>query len=274
MVEEELLDLVLEKRELQGIQRGYAKTILENWLEENQKVAQVYKKDPERFQRKKAFQKLRKAVRKQLREVYGVFFTSNYTNKREEYIHELIKTDSESARQEALSLHRSTKERLHQYPLLYQQLFENLPQPPTSILDLGCGFNPFSYDYLPCSPDYHCADIACDDLTLIQEYLAKKPIRSSTHCVNLANPSIIKQLPKTDVIFAFKLFDSLETHTRYVTEELLEVLQGRTLIASFPTKSIGQRKEIGPRKWFIELITDKLVDTVTLDNEQFFIITI
>lgn len=270
---EDLLERVVDKRELSGIQRKFANKILQEWLEENPEVLETYHQDPQRFERKKAFQKLRREVRKQLREVYGVFFTSNYTNKREEYIQELIQTNDENARQAVLELHRSTSERLHEYPLLYQRLYKHLDNPPKSILDLGCGFNPFSYAYLPNKPAYHCADIACADLQLIQEYLNEQKITSSTHCIDLTDTKKVQQLPTVDVAFAFKVFDSLETRSRDVTKELLEAIPAKTIIASFPTKSIGQRKTIGPREWFMQLITEKSVKEVTLDNEQFFIIT-
>ena len=272
MVEDELLDLVLEKKELSGINRSFAKEQLHAWLEENPHVKKEYKKDPERFTRKKPFQKLRREVRKQLREVYGVFFTSNYTNKREKYVKQLTQTNDEATRQEVLKLHRSTNERLHEYPFLYQQLFEHL-QTPKSVLDLGCGYNPFSYEYLPCKPTYHCADIACADLELIQQYFDKQSIPASTHCIDLTDVQAVKNLPASDVAFAFKVFDSLETLQRDITAQLLEAIPAKTLIVSFPTKSIGQKKSIGPRKWFEELITDKSVTRVTLENEQFFIIT-
>lgn len=274
MVSDALLELVLDKQELSGINRSFARRILSEWLADNQQVHEAYKEDPERFTRKKAFQKLRREVRKQLREVYGVFFTSKYASKREAYTKELIETNSESARQELLGLHRSTKERLYEYPFLYQQLFAELESTPRSVLDLGCGYNPFSYAYLPCTPAYHCADIACADLELVKEYLQSIEVTCSTHCIDLTDVDAVKELPACDVAFAFKLFDSLETRKWDVTEELLEAIPAEIIIASFPTKSIGQKKSIGPRKWFLELITDKSFKTVTLENEQFFIITV
>lgn len=273
MVDDQLLELLVDKRELAGIKRSFAEQILDDWLCEHEHVREAYHQDPERFTRKKEFQKMRSAVRKRLREVYGVFFGPQYASKREAYIQRLIETDDEQARQDVLSLHRSTKERQLEYPFLYQQLFDALEDEPSSILDLGCGFNPFSYAYLPNTPAYHCADIACADLQLIDEYLQSLDVEHSTHCIDLTDVEAARALPRCDVAFAFKLFDSLETLSWDVTEQLIEAIPARTIIASFPTKSIGQGKEIGPRKWFNELITGKSVTSVTLPNEQFFIIT-
>jgi 16S rRNA (guanine(1405)-N(7))-methyltransferase len=202
-----------------------------------------------------------------------VFFTSKYQAKKHEYVQELITKNSEQSRQDLLLLHRSSAERLGEYPLLYQQLF-SITGIPNSILDLGCGFNPFAYGYLGCKPDYHCADIACEDLELIQTYLDTKNIESSTHCIDLSKPEHIQALPKTELAFAFKLFDSLEEREFNITKQLLEVIPADILIASFPTKSIGGRKTIRERVWFEKLIADKELARVTLSNEQFYVITL
>lgn len=273
MVIDEFVEMIIDKKELRGINKELAKEITQQWLSENPEIKEAYLQDPEKFPRTKEYNQLRSDVREQLRKIYGVFFTSKYNAKKEGYVQELIKADNEQTRQDLLKLHRSSAERLATYPLLYQQLFAITNQ-PTSILDLGCGFNPFAYPYLGCKPSYHCADIACEDLKLIKQYLDSQNINNSIHCIDLSKPENIKQLPKADIAFAFKLFDSLEDREFNITEQILEAIPADILIASFPTKSIGQKKTIGDRVWFEKLITGKELARVTLSNEQFYVITL
>ena len=49
--------------------------------------------------------------------------------------------------EQVLGFHSSTKERLRYYPRLYEQIFKITGKPQT-ILDLGSGINPFSFNYM------------------------------------------------------------------------------------------------------------------------------
>ncbi|MFT4250540.1 MAG: hypothetical protein ACMXYD_04210 [Candidatus Woesearchaeota archaeon] len=268
----ELLALVLDKKELRGISESFAEEILSQWLANNTDVQRSYEEDPDNFMRTKEYARLRSEVREELRIIYGAFFTAKYASKKKKYVKELIRTGSEQARQELLSLHRSSKERLLSYAFVYQQLFANIPT-PKSILDLGCGFNPFAYEYLGFTPAYHCADIACEDLELIKEYFSSLGVASSTHCVDVSKPENVSTLPRCEVAFAFKLFDSLEQREHDITKHLLEAIPADIVIVSFPTRSIGGKKRIKPRAWFERIVTNKVLFEVTLDNEQFYVIT-
>lgn len=268
-----LVEKIIDKKELRGVSEEFAKKEVIAWLEKHPQVKQEYEQDPERFFKKKNFQQLRSDVREHLRRVYGVFFTNKYPAKREGYLAALIDEPSKENALELMSIHRSTHERLEHYPSLYEQLFA-ITGTPTSILDIGCGYNPFSYPFLGCTPAYHSADIACEDLKLIGEFHDSLKIENSQHCVDLTTPEIMKSLPETDVVFAFKVFDSLEEKEWGRVKALLTDMKAKWLVASFPTLSIGQKKTISPREWFERLVTDKVVGRVTLANEQFIIITL
>jgi hypothetical protein len=269
----ELLDLVLGKRELSGINKDFARQVLLRWLEDNPSVAVAYRSDPKRFTRKKEFQRLRSEVRKELRTVYGAFFKGQYPAKKKKAVAALIAADSEANAHNVLKLHRSTAERLNSYPFLYEQLLSPWGA-VDSILDLGCGFNPFAYRYLAGRPAYFSADIACEDLDLINAYLESLGVRHEERCVDLTDVSAVASLPRAKVAFAFKLLDSLEDLQRDVTARLLDVIPADWLIVSFPTMSLGQTKPIGTRQWFEKLVTGKVLTRVTLPNEQFIIITL
>ncbi len=268
-----LLELVLDKKELKGISRPFAKRILDAWLGKHPDVRAEFEKDPSRFTRKKAFQRLRSEVRAILRTVYGVFFTAQYGAKRDALVDALINEPTEERARAVLGLHRSSAERLSYYAFLYHQLFR-VTGTPQSVLDLGCGFNPFAYPFLPGRPAYHSADIACQDLERVGRFLEAVGVEHSEHCVDLTDPDTVATLPRADVAFSFKLFDSLEELRHDVTAELLDSIPARILVTSFPTLSVGQKKPLRPREWFERLITGKVLGRVTLPNEEFTIITL
>jgi len=61
----------------------------------------------------------------------------------EKTIELLIKKNNKKSITRILSLHRSTQERLPYYETFFKTLLTNIK--PKTILDLGCGFNPFAY---------------------------------------------------------------------------------------------------------------------------------
>ncbi len=265
-----LIEALLEKRELQGIHRPFAERIIQKIIA-NTTIEQDFTAEPERYMKKKIFQKIKKEVRAQIREVYGVFFEKKYSSKKDKYVQELIVNENEETVQQLLQIHRSTNERREAYDYLYTLLFEKTGK-PESILDIGCGFNPFAYTYLSCTPSYHCMDLACADLRLITAYFTHKKVPHTITCADLTTYD--KPFVKTDIVFAFKVFDSLETIQKGITKKIIQALQANYLIASFPTKSIGKKKTIPRREWFLRLVNEHIIDTISLENEEFYIITL
>ncbi len=269
----DLVEKIIDKKELRGISLSFAQQHVHEWLKKHPEAEKEYEQDPERFYKKKHFQKMRSDIREHLRRVYGVFFTDKYPAKREHAITQLIQEPTTQRARDVLEIHRSTSERLPYYDSLYQQLFA-ITGKPESILDLGCGYNPFSYPFLGVKCAYHSVDIACEDLALVGAFHASLGIEHSQHCMDLTRSETVQTLPFADVTFAFKVFDSLEEKEWGRVQALLQGITTNWLIASFPTKSIGQKKDIGPRTWFEKLVTDKVRGRVTLPNEQFLIITL
>ena len=267
-----LLEALLDKRELRGVNREFARKLLNKHLGNKQGFEERFLKDPERVMRGKEYLEIKRAFRADMRILYGVFFMPGYPAKREKLVGNLIKEPTTINAQAVLGLHRSTYERLPYYDYLYQQLFR-FTGIPESILDLGCGYNPFSYQFLNARPAYHSADIAQEDLGFINRYFTSLGVEHSEHCLDLSDPKAVKNLPRADVAFAFKLLDGLEAINRDVTKELLQAIPAEHIIISFASLSIGQHKTINPREWFERLITDQVVGRVTLPNEQFVIIT-
>ncbi|RLI99238.1 MAG: hypothetical protein DRP08_07380, partial [Candidatus Aenigmatarchaeota archaeon] len=169
-----------------------------------------------------------------------------------------------------LRLHKSTRERLREYEEVYRKIFDVTGKPKT-ILDLGCGLNPFSIPYMGIKPRYYAFDISDAEAKFIQEYFDKFGIKGRAVSVDLFEA---EKFPKADVCFMFKLLDTLESQKRDVSKELIEKIDAEYLVVSFPTVSLGGRKKISTRRlvWFRRIIEKYPYITFSISNEIFFII--
>jgi 16S rRNA (guanine(1405)-N(7))-methyltransferase len=242
----ELVKKIKSKKELKHLDDDFVIKLL------RQKQIKTHNK------RSKEYKALLKEMRKDLRDVYGVFILKNY-DKKELWL-------KEGKIDEILRLHKSTKERFGYYKEVYDRIF-SITGFPKKILDLGCGLNPLSYKYLNCKPYYIASDISKEDLLFIEKFFKEYKIKGRTIKADLT-----EKIPdvKVDVCFMFKLLDSLETLKLNITKKLLRKIKAKYIIVSFPTMSIGGKKEMHERKWFEELISD--ATKFTIPNEVFYII--
>ena len=172
-----------------------------------------------------------------------------------------------------LRLHTSTLERLPHYQTFYQFILSHIPAPQT-ILDLGCGFNPFSLPILqalmPTTPirSYHAFDI--DDLqaALINRFFALLHLPENASCADLAT---ITPTAKADIAFLLKLLPVLEAQTPGRGYQLARALNAPFLVISYPLKSLGGKEKGMARFYrhtFEQAITTGLMSPFTLRAEK------
>jgi len=95
-----------------------------------------------------------KSAKKRLHQLYGAYNSANIHKKAEKILYSERFSECESPESEAfkiMRLHASTKERLPHISEFYQFITDHTGNPET-ILDLGCGFNPFSLHFMPKKP--------------------------------------------------------------------------------------------------------------------------
>lgn len=160
-----------------------------------------------------------------------------------------------------LRLHASTRERLPHYAAFYCFIFDHVPL-PGSIIDLGCGFNPFSMNILceatgmsipvhdglfqlnstdtPVLHTYHAVDICTQQAALINRFFALHNLPAAAVCVDLAGTPT---LPAADAAFAFKLLPVLETQASGGGFALLRTLRVKHLIITYPMKSLTGKEK-------------------------------
>jgi len=264
--DELLKNKILDKRELKSIDYEILSKV---FLEEKKGNKKLYKKiEDKKFNEKsKEFKEFVKIVRKRLREIYGVFFKDSLSEEQKENLLKKLGTENEDKTiKKILKSHLSTYERYSTLVDVYKQIFSTTGC-PDKILDLGCGYTPFSYSYLGYEPEYVASDISKDNLNFIKKYFDFKKINGQIISADLTEKEDINKISEIskscEVCFLFKLLDSLEAIKRGSSKELLDSLKCDFFVISFPKGTISGKKTItSKRKWF-----QKIMDNMTFLDE-------
>ena len=139
-----------------------------------------------------------------------------------------------------LKLHYSTNERLPFYSDFYDFIFSHTGA-VNKVLDLGCGYNPFSLPFFPQKPiEYHAIDIDLHTKDLLNLFFELMDMPKNAACEDLE--TITPQV-KTDLTLMLKLFPVLEANNPGRAYSLANDLNTTWLVVTFPTKSLGGKKK-------------------------------
>ncbi|MFH1506604.1 MAG: hypothetical protein ABIE94_06505 [archaeon] len=274
----DLILAVKAKKELRNLDDEFVKSKINAFFKKNPEIKKRYaeKKSFKEFCRSKDYSKIVKPIRKELREIYGVFILDNKP-KRILQLLDLEKNPVIDNYNKMLKMHQSTKERLPYYSEIYENIFKITGKAKT-ILDVACGLNPFSYPYLKFTPKYIATELASDDCLFLEEYFKRLEIDGMSFAFDLLDKnaaSMLKKL-KADVCFMFKTLDSLETVERNISEKLIKAVNCKYLVVSFPTVSIGGKKSIKQeRRVWLEKMLEKMkkkYKTFSVSNEVFYVV--
>ena len=135
-----------------------------------------------------------------------------------------------------LKLHASTNERLPYYSDFYDFIFSQTGM-TDKVLDLGCGFNPFSLPFFPKQPsEYHAIDIDIHTKDLLNAFFAFKRLPEYATCEDLVS---VTPTVKVDLALMLKLIPVLEANKPGRAYNLANELNTAWLVVTFPTKSLG-----------------------------------
>ena len=150
-------------------------------------------------------------------------------------------SDFRATCQGLMQAHASTRERLPILDDFYQSILAELP-PIRSVMDLACGLNPLAYPWLPLPPDVHytAVDIYADMLSFIQQFFDIAGLNGRTQ-----QRDIIGNPPTESayLILLLKTLPCLEQVDKTATANLLDSLNGRYLLISYPAQSLGGRSK-------------------------------
>ena len=202
-----------------------------------------------------------KEIRNQLHKSYASFQTKK-KNKINNYLNELQSlTESKLTdvnllhiTDKLLSVTLSTKERINDYPNLYKQIFK-ITGIPKSIVDLGAGFNVFSYPFMNLNElTYYSYDIDINDISVINNYINIMKIRGLSgrgDILDVRNKEEISKLPSSDIVFLFKIIDIINKQNHKPSEELIKYLinnKAKFIVASFATKTFTRKQMNYPNR--------------------------
>lgn len=187
-----------------------------------------------------------KATKRKLHQVVGAYQTPG--REIDSRIDALIDAyrDGDEARIRAASLeamrtHASTRERLPILADLYGAIFELL-SPVRSVLDLACGLNPLALPWMNLAngASYLAVDVDEQIVAALNRVFAAAPIdgRAEARDVTRDPPT-----EPVDLALIFKAIPCLEQIDREAGARLLETINARYAVVSFPGRSLGGRRK-------------------------------
>jgi len=140
-----------------------------------------------------------------------------------------------------LARHASTEERLPILDTLYERVFAHTGT-PASLLDLACGLHPLSLPWmnLPAGTRYVAYDIDRRRIETLNRWFALTHVRGEARLQDVicAPPN-----ERADVALLLKSVPCLERQQAGSALALLDALQVRWVVVSFPIESLGRRSK-------------------------------
>lgn len=135
--------------------------------------------------------------------------------------------------------HASTRERRSALPEFYRAIFAELP-PVRTVIDVACGLNPLALPWmsLAAGAEYYAYDLFTDMMTFIGQWLAVAGVGGQAAAIDLTSecPPV-----KADLALVLKVLPCLDQLDRSAALRLLDGLQARDIVVSFPVRSLGGR---------------------------------
>lgn len=237
-----LISKIKQKKELSNVEDSIIREKIAQILKQSKKLLKFFSESKEFRGKSSEVKYVIKTIRKDLRVLYGVYQID--ADKIKRYLQELKKNkQSLDLHKKILSLHLSSKERLNIYPQFYKEIFA-ITGKPNSIIDLGCGLNPFSYPFMELGDiEYIAVELNKKDAEMIQEYFDIIGIKGKAIAADITKGSFRHY--KADVCFAFKVFDFIPNKQ---VERIVKELEVKWIIATFSTKTIAGKKMIYPKR--------------------------
>ena len=209
-----------------------------------------------------------KESRALLRKYFGVFLTNKIFK-------------GKLSADEMLATHISSKKR--DYAEFYKEIFSEMSL-VCSVIDLGCGVNGFSYDYLKKELgdiDYVGVEAAGQLAGHMNKYFSSEGFSAKVIVGDLFNIEnvlkILRKQKKDRVVFLFQVVDALESLERDFSKKfILEISKEcEKIILSLPIESLGGRKKFEVRrKWLIDFLEEnfKIEKDFKMNGERVLVI--
>jgi len=191
--------------------------------------------------RSESEKEIEKNAKKKLHQVYAVYFELfDYQNVRD------IQSgfpalagvrDKRPLCERMLETHKSTSERTPILDDIYSTIFE-ITGVPDSIFDIGCGLHPFSIPWmdLPNRTIYIGCEIDERIVNLLNGFFRYMGIKGEAQWRDIiCRPDTHSY----DLAFLMKMVPSLERQEKGISRKLIESINAKNIVVSFPTETLG-----------------------------------
>lgn len=271
LTEQGIVDKIKEKQELRHISEDFVMHKLAEYRRTHPKVSSLEDVGA------KDSALMIKRLRGECRQAFGMFFT-RFAKRRDKHLRAYLEDDSEENYVMLLKTHKSSKERVEIYLEIFDELFA-ITGKPSSILDLGCGMNPLSFDLMGLSKvKYDAWDISLGDLEFISKFFeSKKDVDFSFKEMDLLElKSSEIDFPDVDVCFMFKLLDHLDLGKDHkLSEKLITSVNANWVVVSFSAKTLSNKPMNHPQRGWFELMCKRLgykVECIQKVGEIFYVV--
>ncbi len=146
-----------------------------------------------------------------------------------------------AACRQVMALHASTRERLSILEEFYAITLADLP-PVHTVLDVACGLNALAWLWMPFGAQtrYLACDMYADMMAFVADFMRLAGIAGETAVCDLIGDPPTQPV---DLALLLKLLPVLEQVEETAVPRLLDALQARYLLISFPTASLGGRRK-------------------------------
>lgn len=269
---DDLINKLVDKKELRGINKKFIISVIDEFKTRNSSVFIALEKNNFNI-KSKEFSLLKKFVRKRLRDLHGVFYKLKLSEKKHDALINSGDFDFYSDNiQKFLKSHRSSKERLNYYEVVYNKIEQS--HSIKSLVDLGCGLNPLSYSLLKDLKTCFCADINTEEINFLNQFFNKSSFAGEAQVLDLTDVDALKivsdKTKQVDCCFLFKVLDGLESIKRGSSRKLLDNINSKIVVVSFSNITISGKNNIkSQRFWFKNLLDELKLKGVVVEEFSF-----
>lgn len=186
-----------------------------------------------------------KRTKRGLHEIYGAYLppsAPNYGSMLRKIAAAVSGGDERAVRDAlagAMAVHASTRERLPHLAAFRTEVFDRIP-PPATVRDLACGLNPLAAPWLglPAGATYLASDIDARQIGFVGDVLDLLGVPHRAFVGDLVTQPLDEP---TDVTLLLKTVPCMERQQEGAGWGLLDAVNSPIVVASFPTRSLGQR---------------------------------
>ncbi len=183
-----------------------------------------------------------KSIRSRLHQIGGAYLPVNlnpdsFSSELTALPHNINSPEIQAFCHKQMEQHASTKERLPLLDHFFKDILGDLPT-IRSVLDLACGLTPLSLPWIPLHPE--ATYTAVDMYQRLAESLQIFFDHSAFHGQAVAADIITYPLDQPrDVVFLLKTLPCLEQQGKGFAGELLNRVQAKTIVISYPLRTLG-----------------------------------